>query len=598
MEALRTVLYVNHKEAHCGVFQYGARVYDAIKQSAVFNFVYAECTNRSELVNGVKLHRPVAIIYNYYPSTMPWLGAAIHDALPMPQLGTMHEVTQQRVDTADTVLFDFHIAPDPTLLITNPIVFKTGRLIPMCTTHLPQPRTTTIGSFGFGTNGKGFTRIIEQVQQEFETAVIRLNIPFAAFGDSDGSGARAYAEHCRKLVTQSGIDLRITYDFMEPDDLLGFLEGNTINAIFYEENAGRGIASAIDWALAVNRPIAITKSNMFRHVSNADPSICIEDSSLKEIIKRGMAPLMEYKKEWTAENLCWDYERIVSAALANFAPASVVDNLTDRLKLPARKLIVRLRSRTGQSINKDKLMLASVPKSSDRRRVVEVVDKSALLFVETVFNRILDDAAREQYQRVISLLFELCPDEMSRKIAEANIQQAFVFETVRHLSATMERPKILSVGCYEDTAFGGLRKMGFDVEGIDPLLNYDLSTFITKPGVGRRKYDLVFSTSVIEHVNDDERFVREMSELVKPGGFIILTCDYKQDYRRGDRVPAVDFRFYTRHDLERRLLANMPGCGLYGPANWDCPIPDFWFDNLNYTFATFVAQKQLETPGV
>src|SRR6185436_10719095 len=98
-------------------------------------------------------------------------------------------------------------------------------------------------------------------------------------------------------------------------------------------------------------------------------------------------------------------------------------------------------------------------------------------------------------------------DEMSRKIPEANIQQAFVFETVRNLSRKFSAPRILSVGCYEDTAYLGLQKLGIAVDGIDPLLNYDLSTFLTKPGVRENKYDIIFSTSVIEHVHDDSRFV-------------------------------------------------------------------------------------------
>ena len=594
MEALPKVLYVTHKEKHCGVYQFGARVYDAIKQSAVFNFIYAECTEKAELFNAVTTHQPSAIIYNYYPSTMSWLNPGITKKMKVPQIGIMHEVTQERVDNADTLLFAFHLAPDPTILLTNPIVFKTGRLIPDFKTKLPQPETTTVGSFGFGTKGKGFTRIIEQVQKEFDTAIIRINIPFAAFGDADGSGARAYAEKCKELVTKPGIELHITYDFMELDDVLAFLESNTVNVFFYEENAGRGIASAIDWALAVDRPIAITKSNMFRHVSSGEPSICIEDTSLKEIIERGTIPLTQYKKEWTAGNLCWDYERIVKAAIENFKPHSTVDKIISTVifKTPARSLIGKLKSIKKQSINKDKLMLAGKSDASSEKSEVVVSDKNRLFLSDTIFNRILDNTARKQYQEVITLLFNLCPYEMSRKIPGANIQQAFVFETVRNLSSRFTNPNILSVGCYEDTAFLGLKKIGFDVDGIDPILNYDLSTFITKPGVKNTRYDIIFSTSVIEHVNDDGKFVKEMSELLNPGGYIILTCDYKQDYKKGDKVPSVDFRFYTNHDLEKRLIANMPGCNLYGPHNWDCPTPDFWFENLNYTFASFVAQKQ------
>ena len=181
---------------------------------------------------------------------------------------------------------------------------------------------------------------------------------------------------------------------------------------------------------------------------------------------------------------------------------------------------------------------------------------------------------------------------MSRKITEANIQQAFVFETVRNLSRQFNHPRILSVGSYEDTACIGLQKTGIPVDGIDPVLNYDLSTYLTKPGVMENKYDIIFSTSVIEHVKDDDLFVREIDSLLKPGGFAVLTCDYKQDYKPGDRIPRVDFRFYTREDLEKRLPAAMNNSQIYGESQWDCPHPDFWFEKINYTFASFVTRKK------
>src|SRR5205814_885154 len=90
------------------------------------------------------------------------------------------------------------------------------------------------------------------------------------------------------------------------------------NAFFYEENKDkdRGIASVTDSALAVNRPIAITRSKMFRHLFSATPSICINDSTLKQIIQNGIEPLRSYKKEWCEDNLIWDYERIIDKVIA------------------------------------------------------------------------------------------------------------------------------------------------------------------------------------------------------------------------------------------------------------------------------------------
>jgi hypothetical protein len=94
--------------------------------------------------------------------------------------------------------------------------------------------------------------------------------------------------------------LVITTDFISDEDLLDFLAGNDLNIFFYQKYSGyNGISSSIDYALSVKRPIAICRSNMFSHIWNATPSICIEDVSLNEIINVGIRPLEQYYNSWS-----------------------------------------------------------------------------------------------------------------------------------------------------------------------------------------------------------------------------------------------------------------------------------------------------------
>jgi hypothetical protein len=44
-------------------------------------------------------------------------------------------------------LFDYYIAPDPTLILNDTNIFKTGRLIPEYNNIYPTPDIPTIGSF-------------------------------------------------------------------------------------------------------------------------------------------------------------------------------------------------------------------------------------------------------------------------------------------------------------------------------------------------------------------------------------------------------------------------------------------------------------------
>jgi len=209
-------------------------------------------------------------------------------------------------------------------------------------------------------------------------------------------------------------------------------------------------------------------------------------------------------------------------------------------------------------------------------------------------NRILDNSAREQYEPVIKKMFELLPDMMARKIPDANVQQAFVLDTVKRFASQIVSPKILCVGSYEDTACAGLKKEGYKIKEIDAAINYDLNKFFNKWLTRKGSFDIIFSTSVLEHVENDELFMTQVSELLAPGGVAILTCDYNDQYKQGDRIPQTDFRFYTQIDFKNRLLPLLKDCELVDSPQWDCPNPDFTYDGCHYSFATLVFRKRIK----
>jgi hypothetical protein len=83
--------------------------------------------------------------------------------------------------------------------------------------------------------------------------------------------------------------------------------------VFFYQNYHdyNGISSVIDYALAVEKPIAINKSSMYSHITNTNPSICVEDNYFKEIISNGFLPLKERKDSWSNENFIDTIETIL-----------------------------------------------------------------------------------------------------------------------------------------------------------------------------------------------------------------------------------------------------------------------------------------------
>ncbi len=611
---MKKILFVTHLKKQCGVYQFGQEIFEALKASSNYDFIKVECESLKELKEAISIIKPVLIIYNYHPTVMPWLcyksfkGIYKNNVfdIKIKQIGIIHEITQTVADTATAYrnrfiigrpskiinsLFDYYIAADPTLLLKNPIVFKTGRLIKEFTSVLKEDKISipVIGSFGFGTPNKGFQKLIERVQNEFDEAIIKINMPFAAFGDKNGDCAKTIANKCFKIVNKKNIQLEINHDFLEPQALLKFLSGNDLNVFLYEDKMGRGISSAVDNALAVHKPIAVSNCPMFRHILNIQPSICIENSSLKEIMNNGFTPLAHTLEMWNDKNMLWEYERILDTILEtkNDYSKKTISFFKTIKNLFRRKLSIPDQSFTW--------LRDTSPLNTDYLIVDKSLKYTSIQLGEgEKFNRILDDTARLIFKPAVDKLFEAVPSTMAKKIDRANVQQGFVFDTVFKFAEKIQHPKMLCVGCYEDTASMTLIKMGHNVEEIDPMINYFLQDFFTKPSTIVNSYDIIFSTSVIEHDPNDKTFMECIEGLLVPGGVGVITCDYKDGWVKGEPKPDMDERFYTKKDMEQRLLSYIPKCDLIDDGEWDCANPDFNFINkYQYTFATFVFRKKM-----
>lgn len=532
-------LLVNHKGERCGVYQFGKRLFQSLRTFQKVSWSYVECSNPDEYIDAVKSNSPDFIVVNHVPFTAPWLSSNLIARANIDTFTILHESYQLAADTIIAAPFVGVLCADPTLVARNPAVLPVPRFIPEPRPSLPvKAEVCTIGSFGFAYGGKGFARLCALVNEQFTEAVIRINLPPHDHPEmASREQTAAVVEECRRNITKPGIDLQITHDFHDDEELLDFLAGNSVNAFLYEGDASRGLSSCIDYALASGRPIAASASNMFRHIHGLNPSVCVEHRSLRDIAEGGTEALAGLRHAWSPHAAGAAWNKAILGALA------------------ARDL-----SR-------------SVP---DGRG----------------FNKRLDDRSRHAYGTALAEMQARVPELLERKIPEANIQQAFGLDTVMRLARRYMAPRILAVGAYEDTTVATLKAVGYIVEEVDPLVNgLDLAGFYASNQGVLASFDMVVCISVLEHVEDDETFMRMVADLLAPDGVAVFTVDFSNLYPEHGRKPSVDYRLYTSHDLGHRLMAAMPDCALLDPPDWDDGEDDFQLGDVRYAFASWVFRK-------
>jgi hypothetical protein len=504
---MNQILLLNNKNQKCGVHQYGVRLAGTLKKSKKYEYLYhtvGSCADVDALIESI---RPLAVIYNYHPVASPWMSASHLDKWrgKTSLVGVAHDGIPGG--------FDYCVFGDPTFK-SDGKTFSTPRIVSVPVEQHRTPRAIPIiGTFGLAFDRKGFDDVILRASRDFEKAIVRVHAPIAAHSDDTSSGV------VKKLreIKPDNIDLEISQDFLSDDALLSFLDGNDINVFLYHE--WTGISSVIDYALSVDRPIAVNETSMFHHLAPLFDDISVLRNDLGTIMDRGTSPLKGVKNEWREDNTVRRYDEIFDTIRDNRA------------------------------------------------------------------NRVLSDNDRWYYQRTINNMFSLCPDMMKRKPARANVQQAFVVETVVENGRGLP---VLAVGAYEDTAAESLTALGYNVTGIDPALNCDLHTY--RNNNPDKKYATIVSTSVIEHVIDDEQFIDDICSMLQPGGVAVLTMDFNNT--PGAPKPLIDARLYTEHDLTVRLkgILDRHNCSLIGKPRWSGD-PDFEWEGCRYSFATFVYRK-------
>jgi len=128
-----------------------------------------------------------------------------------------------------------------------------------------------------------------------------------------------------------------------------------------------------------------------------------------------------------------------------------------------------------------------------------------------------------------------------------------------------EIKNVCDIGCGVGLLSNSLGKKGFKVHGYDmdknaiklARLNKSKNTEFFVGNVynlkNKSKYDAVISTSMLEHVKDDVKALKNMNKVMKPGGYLLLGVPYQMKYWTIQDKMWGHYRRYEKKELEHKL---------------------------------------------
>lgn len=181
-----------------------------------------------------------------------------------------------------------------------------------------------------------------------------------------------------------------------------------------------------------------------------------------------------------------------------------------------------------------------------------------------------------------------------------------VLRTLRFVEEHVNKTApILDLGAHSSEILLSLCEMGFsDLTGID--LNPELARMpyrksikyvtgdLTQTPFPAEAFSAITAISVIEHGYVGPKVFREISRILKPGGYLIGSTDYwpEKISTRGISLYGLDWKIFSKAEL-LDLVEEARGHGLVpvGPLNFKPVEATVRWLNRKYTFAWFAFQK-------
>lgn len=289
---------LNQRKANCSIYESGLLVKDILKKSSEeFSIDYVETDGN---LSGFKKYPYDFYIINWHPHT---LSIAKHQIDKMKnKIALVVEVSPDNNLPFTPDWFDAYMIIDPTKNREGKFFPFPRTILPSTTKPLLDKDKIVLGSFGLFSykfkDEKRFNEIIENANKSRKECIVRINLPTGTFTYTPMKEITEYSNWLKSLA-KSNVEVIITHNYMERNELVEWLSENTMNCFpYYRERPG--LAAVADQAISAGRAIMTTECNTFRHLHKYINYFPRE--SYQELLKSTVEGVKKMQEDWSVDN--------------------------------------------------------------------------------------------------------------------------------------------------------------------------------------------------------------------------------------------------------------------------------------------------------
>ena len=147
--------------------------------------------------------------------------------------------------------------------------------------------------------------VVDAVNQEFERAKVRINMPSGTYTNPEI--ADQIIALCQRTA-KAGIEVSITRDYMDKNELIQWCGQNTLNCFLYNRNMP-GLSATTDQAISSGRPLSISTNETFRHIHTRILPYPLR--GLKESIAVSALEVAQLQKDWEPKKFAARFEAVL-----------------------------------------------------------------------------------------------------------------------------------------------------------------------------------------------------------------------------------------------------------------------------------------------